>query len=138
MDVFDFRNRDESRVDDYTEELATRVIGAAIEVHRHLGPGMPENSYKKSLSRELDLRGIRHECEAKVPIIYKGTPVGEGFIDILVEDRLVLELKVVEALLPVHRAQLLTYLRLLKLPLGLLINFNVMTLKEGFRRVVNT
>jgi GxxExxY protein len=138
MDVFDFRRREESRVDDETEALATAVIGAAIEVHKELGPGLPERSYHLALSHELDLRGIPHECEVRVPIVYKGKPVGEGWIDILVAGKLVVELKAVEALSPVHRAQVLTYLRVMKLKLGLLINFNVAVLKDGIKRVINT
>jgi GxxExxY protein len=138
MDIFDFRRREESRVDDETEDLATAVIGAAIEVHKELGPGLPENSYKLALSHELDLRGIPHACEVRVPIIYKGKPVGEGWIDILVAGKLVVELKAVEALTPVHRAQVVTYLRVTNLKLGLLINFNVVILKDGIKRVINT
>ena len=138
MDIFDFRRREESRVDYETEALATAVIGAAIEVHKELGPGLPENSYKLALSHELDLRGIPHECEVRVPIVYKGKPVGEGWIDILVGGKLVVELKAVEALTPVHRAQVLTYLSVTKLKLGLLINFNVAMLKDGIKRVINT
>ena len=137
MDVFDFRRREESRVDDETEALATAVIGAAIEVHKELGPGLPEHSYHLALSHELELRGIPHECEVRVPIVYKGKPVGEGWIDILVAGKLVVELKAVEALSPVHRAQVLTYLRVMKLKLGLLINFNVAILKDGIKRVIN-
>ncbi len=138
MDFVSFRNRDESRVDDETEELARQVIGAAIEVHREFGPGLPESAYKKALSRELTLRQIPHQCEYPVPIVYKGTPVGDTFIDILVGGRLILELKAIESLGPVHRAQAVTYLKLTKLKLALLINFNVPVLREGLRRVVNT
>jgi GxxExxY protein len=138
MDVFDFRRREESRVDDETEALATAVIGAAIEVHKEIGPGLPENSYRLALSHELDPRGIPHECEVRVPIVYKGKPVGEGWIDILVGGKLVVELTAVEALSPVHRAQVVTYLRVTKLKLGLLINFNVPILKDGIKRVINT
>lgn len=138
MDMFEFRERGNSRVDERIEAIATAVIGAAIEVHRHLGPGMPEVSYRKALCHELGLRRIRHEYEVPLPIFYKDVHVGDGRIDILVEDVLVLELKSVEALSKVHRAQALTYLKLLKLPLALLINFNVMVLKEGLQRVINT
>jgi GxxExxY protein len=137
MDVFDFRRRGDARVDEETESLATAVIGAAIEVHRELGPGIPENAYRASLSHELDLRRIPHQCEVPIPILYKGKLVGEGRLDIFVAEKLVLELKAVEALLPLHRSQLLTYLQVLKLPLGLLINFNVPILKDGIKRVLN-
>ena len=137
MDIFEFRGRAESRVDERTEELATRVIGAAIEVHRHLGPGLPEILYRKALSHELDLRKIRHQCEVPVPIMYKGIHVGDGRIDMLVEDVLICELKSVEHLTDLHRSQALTYLLLRKLQLALLLNFNVVTMKEGIRRVIN-
>ena len=118
--------------------LAHEVIGAAIEVHRHMGPGLPETSYRQALSHELDLRQIRHASEVPFPILYKGKVVGEGRIDILVEDVLVVELKAVETLNPVHRAQVVTYLRATRLKLGLLINFNVVLLKDGIKRVINT
>ena len=137
MDVFDFRRRGDAGVDEETERLAAAVIGAAIEVHREMGPGMPEISYKLALCHELELRGIRHRSEVPLAIVYKGKSVGETRIDILVADRLVLELKAIESLAPVHRAQLLTYLQLTKLKLGLLINFNVPVLKDGVKRVIN-
>jgi GxxExxY protein len=138
MDVFEFRERREKRADDGTEQLATAVIGAAIEVHRLMGPGLPEISYKKALSHELTLRGIPHECEFPVPIVYKGVLVGEGRVDILVDRRLVLEIKVAETLTPVHRAQCLTYLQALRLELGILLNFNVTVMRDGIKRVINT
>jgi GxxExxY protein len=138
VDVFEFRGRGESKVDTRTEDLAARVIGAAIEVHRHLGPGLPEIPYRKALSHELDLRGVRHQCEVPVPIIYKGVHVGDGRIDMLVEDVLICELKSVEQVTDLHRSQALTYLLLKRLQLALLLNFNVTTMKEGIRRVINT
>jgi GxxExxY protein len=138
MGLYEFRGRAESRVDDETEKLAERVIGAAIEVHREIGPGLPESVYRKALSHELTLRGIPHVCEAPVPIIYKGMTVGEGRIDILVSDCLVVELKCVEVLTEVHRAQAIAYLQAKKLKLALLINFNVAILKDGIKRVINT
>lgn len=133
-----FRNRAESRVDDETEALATTVIGAAIEVHRHLGPGLPESVYKLALSHELDLLGIPHQCEAPVPGYYKGKLVGEGKIDILAEKVLILELKVAEQLSDVHRAQAVGYLQATKLNLALLINYNVAILRDGIKRVIRT
>lgn len=138
MNMFEFRERGLSGVDPVTEELAQRVIGAAIEVHKQLGPGLPEIPYRKALSHELDLRKIPHQCELPVDIDYKGIHVGEGRIDILVDQRLILELKAVESLTEMHRAQLITYLHLKKLQLGLLINFNVVVLKNGIKRVVLT
>lgn len=138
MDVFEFRKRTESRVDDCTEDIAERVIGAAIEVHRYLGPGLPEISYRRALSLELNLRGIQHECEFPVPIYYKGTLVAESRMDMLVEKDLIVELKVVEVLNEVHRAQVLSYLRASKLQLALLLNFNVIVMRDGIKRVINT
>lgn len=138
MDVFEFRSRADSGVDEATERLAEQVIGAAIEVHRHLGPGLPENCYRQALSHELELRGIRHRCEVPFPIIYKGKVVGEGRMDLLAEEVLILELKAVEALTKVHSAQALTYLRATNLKLALVINFNVLLLKDGIKRVINT
>lgn len=138
MNMFEFRERANSGVDDATEDLATAVIGAAVEVHRLLKPGMPENAYKLALCHELKLRGIPFECEVRVPILYKGVLVGEGFVDVLVDKRLVLELKAVEALSVAHRGQTVGYLQGLALKLGLLINFNVAQLRSGIKRVVNT
>src|SRR4051794_18110283 len=105
MNFYDFRERGNSGVDEETEELAQVVIGAAIEIHRLMKPGMPENAYKLALSHELKLRGIAHETEVSFPIVYKGVKVGQGFIDVLVARRLVLELKAVESLNDVHREQ---------------------------------
>jgi GxxExxY protein len=138
MDAFEFRERLNSGVDERTEDLAKCVIGAAIEVHTMLKPGLPENVYKTALSHELTLRGISHECEYPVPIIYKGVQVGSGFIDVLVDKRLVLELKAAEALSPIHHAQVIGYLQAMNLQLGLLINFNVIRLGSGIKRVINT
>jgi GxxExxY protein len=138
MNIYEFRERGNSGVDEATEALAQVVIGAAIEVHKLLKPGMPEKSYKLALSHELTLRGIPHQTEAKVPIMYKGVKVGEGFIDILVDGKLILELKAVEALNDVHRAQVIGYLQMTNLQLGLLINFNVVKLAQGLKRVINT
>lgn len=138
MNMYEFRGRETSGVDPEVEDLANTAIGAAIEVHRELGPGLPEHVYRQSMSIELNLRGIPHEVEARVPIYYKGVLVGDGRVDILVAQRLVLEFKVVEVLTEVHRAQTIAYLQALKLQLGLLINFNVALLKDGIKRVVHT
>ncbi|MGH7214538.1 MAG: GxxExxY protein [Tepidisphaeraceae bacterium] len=118
--------------------MAEATIGAAIEVHRHMGAGLPEVSYKRALSHELSLRGIPHDCEVRVPLVYKGIPVGEEFIDILVGGRLVVELKVVEHLTEVHRAQVIAYLSATGVQLALLINFNVALLRDGIKRVIQT
>jgi GxxExxY protein len=138
MDAYEFRERGTSGVDEATEALAQAVIGAAIEVHQTIKPGMPENCYKLALSHELTLRGIPHRTEVRVPIMYKGVEVGEGFIDILVDERLILELKSVERLNDVHKAQVIGYLQATSLRLGLLMNFGALLLKQGLQRVVNT
>jgi GxxExxY protein len=123
--------------DEELDPLTGVVIGAAIEVHRILGPGLLEAVYQEALCRELELRSIPFERQAKVPIHYKGFVLGENLrMDILVDGRVVLELKSVERLEPIHEAQLLTYLRLSRLHVGLLVNFNVRVLKDGIRRRV--
>lgn len=119
------------------EDLSREVIGAAIEVHRELGPGLLESAYEACLCHELGLRGIKHHRQKEQPVTYKGLLVECGYrIDILVEDRMVLELKAVEALLPIHEAQLMTYLKLSKCRLGFLMNFNVPMMKDGLKRIV--
>jgi GxxExxY protein len=118
--------------------LSNVVLGAAIEVHRHLGPGLLESSYETCLCHELTLLQVPFERQLPLPISYKGISVDAAYkIDILVEGLVILEIKSVEKLHPIHQAQLLTYLRLSNLWLGLLINFNVKTLKEGIKRIVN-
>jgi GxxExxY protein len=119
------------------DELSRKIIGAAIEVHRHLGPGLLENAYEACLCRELELRGIPFRRQHPVNIEYKGITIDAAYrIDVLVTDLVVIELKSVEKLDPIHDAQLLTYLRLYKRWLGLLINFNVSVLKDGIQRRV--
>lgn len=120
------------------DQLAREVIGAAIEVHRTLGPGFLESVYEESLCLELILRGFDIERQVPVGVHYKGQRVGEARLDLLVEKRLVLELKAVDGLAPVHLAQLLSYLKATDLQLGLLINFNVPLLKQGIRRIIHT
>src|SRR5215204_1831873 len=116
-------------------ELTYETIGAAIEVHRTLGPGLLESSYRECLCRELSLRGIGFKREYGLPVQYKGIRLDCGYrIDILVADVVVVEIKAVEGLAPVHDAQLLTYLRLGGWKVGLLINFNVVVLKDGIHR----
>jgi GxxExxY protein len=115
--------------------LTRRVIGCAIEVHRTLGPGLLESVYEACLSYELTLAGIAHIRQQKLPVIYKGESVDCDLkIDVLVEQSLVLEIKSVQHVLPVHEAQLLTYLRVSGLSVGLLLNFNEETMKQGIRR----
>ena len=118
--------------------LSGQVIGAAIEVHRALGPGLLESSYQACLSHELTLRGLAWVQQKEIPLRYKDVCVHAAYrIDLLVEGRLVVEVKAIETLTSIHHAQLLTYLRLLHLRLGLVINFNVEVLARGVRRVVN-
>ncbi len=124
----------ESEEDD---PLTRAVIGAAIEVHRHLGPGLLESVYHRALCRELELRHIPFMSPVRLPLSYKGLCLGDALVmDVVVDHRLVLELKAVEDLSSIHDAQLLTYLRLSGIRLGLLINFNVRFLKDGIRRRV--
>ena len=120
---------------DERDLVSERVIGAAIEVHRILGPGLLESVYQKCLCHELTLRGVNHRPQVELPVLYKQVDLGcEFFMDLVVEDELVVELKAVEKLVPIHEAQLLTYLRLSGYRRGLLINFNVPLLKDGLRR----
>jgi GxxExxY protein len=118
------------------DRLAHAVIGAAIEVHRHLGPGFLESTYQKALQVEFRLRGIPAAPQHPVGLTYKGAAVGEGFLDFLVEECLVVELKAVDKLAPIHTAQVISYLKATKLCLGLLINFNTPVLRDGVRRVI--
>ena len=122
--------------DEDVDELARRVIGAAIEVHRHLGPGFLEGVYEEALCLELSLREIPFDRQRPIGVDYKGHLVGQGRLDLLVGDRLLIELKAVEIVMPVHKAQVLTYLKLTGHRLGLLINFNVPLLKDGIRRII--
>jgi len=123
-----------------TEErdpLTHAVIGAAIEVHREWGPGLLELPYQKSMELELQWREIPFVAQLRLPLIYKGVSLEEDYVlDLFVQKQLVVELKAVEKLLPIHEAQLLTYMRLMKAPVGLLINFNVPVLKDGIKRMV--
>ena len=132
------RWKDEGCGDDVAEELARVVIGAAIEVHRLIGPGQPESVYENALSHELALRNISHQRQVPIPIVCKGLEVGEGRADLLVGGRLVVELKSCEQLHDVHRAQVRAYLCATGHVLGLLINFNVAVLQDGIKRVVNS
>lgn len=118
--------------------LSYQIIGAAIEVHQVIGPGLLESIYESALCRELWLRDIEVRRQVPVPVRYKGCSLDCDIrLDLLVEHRVIVEVKTAEKLLPVHTAQLLTYLRLKKLWLGLLINFNVEVLKHGVRRILN-
>ncbi|MBR5613544.1 MAG: GxxExxY protein [Bacteroidaceae bacterium] len=116
-------------------ELTYKIIGCAYNVHKALGPGLLESTYEKCLCFELEKLGIKYEKQKELPINYKGITIDNGYrIDILVEDKIVIELKSVEILQPIHSAQLMTYLKLSQKQLGLLINFNVTNLQNGIRR----
>jgi GxxExxY protein len=118
------------------EELAFDLIGAAIAVHRELGPGYLEMVYENALCVELGIRKIPYSRQHPISLNYKGHNVGEGRLDILVDNCLVVELKAVESLSPIHKAQVISYLKVTGCELGLLINFNVMVLKDGIQRVI--
>jgi GxxExxY protein len=118
-------------------DLSERVIGACIEVHRHLGPGLLESAYEQCLCHELSLMGLRFARQRPLPVTYKGAMLDCGYrLDVVVEEKLILELKAVEHLLPIHEAQVLTYLKLTVLDVGLLVNFNTPVLRGGIRRLV--
>jgi GxxExxY protein len=122
----------------HIEALASAAVDSALAVHRALGPGLLESAYRDCLQIELASRGHQIEREQVLPIQYKGHTIPRAFrADLLVDRELLLELKAVETLLPVHRVQLATYLRLLRLPLGLLVNFNVPLLMDGLHRILN-
>ncbi len=121
-----------------SDTLSHIIIGAAIEVHKALGPGLLESAYETCLCHELKLRSIAYARQLELPVTYKGVTMDCGYrLDIIVEQLVIVELKAVSALEPIHDAQLLTYLRLRQLWLGLLINFNVPVLKHGIKRLVN-
>lgn len=118
-------------------DLSYSIIGAAIEVHRNLGPGLFESAYRSCLVYELERQRIRTQVEVPVPLMYRGIEINPGYrLDLLVDDAIVVEIKAIEALTSVHRAQLLTYLRLTGLKAGLLLNFHVAELRQGIRRVL--
>jgi GxxExxY protein len=118
--------------------LTGQIIRACIEAHRHLGPGLLESAYEECLCHELSLAGVEFQRQVALPVGYKGLKLDCGYrMDVLVEGGVVAELKVVETLLPVHEAQVLTYLKLSGAPVGLLINFHVPVLRQGIKRLVN-
>ena len=118
--------------------ISHKIIGAAIEVHKHLGPGLLESVYEYCLEKELRSRSLKVKRQCRIPIVYKEEELNKDFfIDLLIEGKVIVELKCVETILPVHEVQLVTYLKLSNLPLGLLINFNVPVLKSGIRRKIN-
>lgn len=118
-------------------ELSHMIIGCAIEVHKQLGPGLLESAYQECLYYELVNKGLKVEKEKALPIVYKEVKLDHGYrIDLLVENKVVIELKTVEDFIEVHTAQVLTYLKLGQYKLGLLLNFHVSTLKEGIKRII--
>ena len=120
------------------EQMATIAVDAAFAVHLELGPGLLESAYEACFARELELRGINYQRQLAVPLNYKGKLIEIGFrADVVMGGKLVIELKAVEQVIPVHKAQVITYLKILKLPLGLLINFNEVLIKDGIQRVLN-
>ena len=135
--------RDEPFVDEESEPdaelnaITNEIIDAAIEVHRLLGPGHLESAYERALIIEFNHREIRFVNQVPVSLTYRGEVVGEGRIDFVVEDKVVLDLKATEGIAAVHRAQMISYLKITKLPLGLILNFNVPVLKNGIQRFAN-
>ena len=120
------------------EKLATMSVDAAFAVHVELGPGLLESAYQMCFMHELSLRGLKYQKELPVPLHYKGIRIEVGFrTDAVIEEKLLIELKAVEQLLPIHKAQVITCLKLLRMPLGLMINFNEVLIKNGIHRVLN-
>jgi GxxExxY protein len=118
-------------------QITQTVIGAAIEVHRHFGPGLLEKAYEVALCRELSLQGVSFEQQKRLPLTYKGITLPKSYqMDLVVEQTVVIEVKAVETVLPIHEAQLLTYLKMGGYQVGLLLNFNVSQLRDGVRRRV--
>jgi GxxExxY protein len=125
-------------IDTQYNSLTRDIIGAAIEVHRAIGPGVLESVYLPCLQHELTCKGLQWRAQQAIPVVYRGIMLDVSYrVDLIVENSVVVELKSIEKLLPVHDAQVLTYLRLTQCPVGLLINFNVAKLTDGVRRILN-
>lgn len=119
-------------------EISSKIIGACIEVHKQLGPGLLESTYEACLAHELNLMGLEIRQQVALPVIYKEIKLNAGYrIDMIVENKVIIEIKSVDALAPIHTAQILTYLKLKEIKLGLLINFNQVKLIDGLKRIVN-
>ena len=119
-------------------DISAQILDASIKVHRTLGPGLLESAYETCLAYELRQRGLHVETQVSLPVIYEGMRIDAGYrIDLVVEGQVIIELKAVEKLIPLHEAQLITYLKLSDKRLGILVNFNVIRLKDGFRRFAN-
>jgi GxxExxY protein len=117
------------------DPLTHRIIGCGIEVHRELGPGLMEQSYERAFCVELALAGLSYDRQVVAPVVYKGEVIGEHRSDLVIENRVVVEIKSVERLIGLHQAQLLAYMRILRMPVGLLMNFNSEVLRTGVRRL---
>jgi GxxExxY protein len=134
--IFTTEDTEDTEPEGRIVRISAAVIGCAIEVHRFLGPGLLESAYESCLAYELAGRGCRVERQRQMPVVYRGIRIDCGYrLDLVVDEAVIVELKAVESLLPIHSAQLLSYLKLSGLPLGLLINFNVGLLKQGIRRL---
>ena len=119
-------------------EISSKIIGASIEVHKQLGPGLLENTYEICLAHELKLMGLEVKQQVPLPVIYKDIKLNAGYrIDMIVENKVIIEIKSVDALAPIHTAQILTYLKLKDLKFGLLINFNEIKVIDGLKRIIN-
>ncbi|MEY3867312.1 MAG: GxxExxY protein [Microcoleaceae cyanobacterium] len=136
MNYKETKDTDRKTLEEMSNGLTYAVIGAAIEVHRDLGPGFLESVYEEALAFEFKLRGIGFQRQKIININYKGYGVGEGRLDFLVEDILVVELKAIQVVPPIEKARVVSYLKMTKLPLALLINFNVEVLKDGIQRII--
>ena len=138
MNRQDAKNAKAIEPDEKFDHFAAVVVDSALEVHRHLGPGFLESVYEEALAVELGLRRVAFRRQVAIPLDYKKVPIGQARLDLLVGECLIVELKAVDCLLPLHLAQVLSYLKATRQPLGLLINFNVSTLRQGIKRVVMT
>ena len=120
------------------EQIATEIVDAIFQVHKEIGPGLLESVYELSLLQEFHLRNIKAKSQVSIPLLYKGVKLSKDFkIDILVDEEIIIELKAVEVLLPVHKAQIISYLKLADKRIGFLVNFNVPLIKQGIQRIVN-
>jgi GxxExxY protein len=133
----DFSGAAVGLIEHASNSVSEKAIGAAIEVHRHLGPGLLESSYHACLCRELELREIAYHSQVTLPLEYKGVQLAKGYvIDLLIENTVIVEIKSVDKLLPIHSSQLMTYMRLQGVSSGLLMNFNVDLLPHGIKRIL--
>ena len=135
MSLDEWEDEIELEPDPELNRITHAIIGAAIEVHRILGPGFLESVYQKGLELEFLRRGIQFTPQHRITVDYKGTEIGEGWLDFLVEGKVITEIKAVESLAPIHTAQVISYLRTTRYKLALLINFNVKVLKNGIKRI---